>query len=80
MEDGEEVLFEILGETRLAGVDYLLVAMAEENGEAEALILKDKSLDSDVEAIYEIVDQEDELELVAKIFKEVLGDIDFDME
>ena len=54
--------------------------MAEENGEAEALILKDKSLDSDVEAIYEIVDQEDELELVAKIFKEVLGDIDFDME
>lgn len=79
-EDGEEVLFEILEQTRLAGVDYLLVASALEDGEAEALILKDKSQEDDIEAIYEIIEDEQEIKTLASVFKELIGDIDFEIE
>ena len=80
-EDGEEVTFCVIEQTRLGGVDYLLVSTisdeADENDEdGEALILKDISKDTDEEAIFDIVEDDSELELVAKIFKELLDDID----
>lgn len=76
-EDGEEVVFQILEQTRLGGIDYLLVSTAAEEGEdAEALILKDISKDTDEEAVYDIVEEERELESVAAIFKELLDDIE----
>ena len=74
---GEEVCFEVIEQTRLNGVDYLLVA--EEDGDEEegtALILKDSSLESDSEAVYEIVEDEEELALIASIFEELLEDTD----
>lgn len=73
-DDGEEVIFRILEHTRLGGTDYLLVSP--EDDEEEALILKDLSKDTDTEAIYDIVEDEQELELVAGIFKELLDDIE----
>lgn len=76
-DDGEEVCFEVIEQTRLNGVDYLLVA--EEDGDEEegtALILKDSSLESDSEAVYEIVEDEEELALIASIFEELLEDTD----
>ena len=76
-DDGEEVCFEVIEQTRLNGVDYLLVA--EEDGDEEegtALILKDSSLESDLEAVYEIVEDEEELALIASIFEELLEDTD----
>ncbi len=76
-EDGEEVLFEVLEQTRLGGTDYLLVSTTgEEDEEAEALILKDISRDTDEEAVYDIVEDEKELQSVAAIFKELLDDIE----
>lgn len=74
-EDGEEVTFQVLEQTRLGGVDYLLVSTTDEE-EAEALILKDISNATDEEAVYDIVEDERELELVAGIFKELLDDIE----
>lgn len=74
-EDGEEVTFCVLEQTRLGGIDYLLVSTAEEE-EAEALILKDISKDTEEEAIYAIVEDDRELELVAGIFRELLEDIE----
>jgi uncharacterized protein YrzB (UPF0473 family) len=74
-EDGEEVTFHVLEQTRLGGVDYLLVSTEDEDGE-EALILKDISKDTDAEAVYDVVEDDRELELVAGIFKELLEDID----
>ena len=44
----------------------------------EALILKDLSKPGDDEALYEIVDDDDELEAVSKIFQEMLDDIEFE--
>lgn len=76
-EDGEEVVFRVLEQTRLGGTDYLLVSTTEEEeDEVEALILKDISKDSDEEAIYDIVEDDKELELVAEIFKELLDDVE----
>ncbi|HWT27826.1 MAG TPA: DUF1292 domain-containing protein [Mobilitalea sp.] len=77
-DDGEEVVFRVLEQTRLGGTDYLLVSTADDEDEdAEALILKDISKDTDEEAIYDIVEDEKELDLVVGIFKELLDDIDF---
>ncbi len=76
-EDGEEVVFQVLEQTRLGGIDYLLVSTAvEEDEEAEALILKDISKDTDEEAVYDIVEDDRELQSVAAIFKELLDDIE----
>lgn len=72
---GEDVVFYILEQTRLAGVDYLLVSTdVEDDEDAEALILKDISDATSEEAIYDIVEDEQELEMVASIFKELLDE------
>ena len=42
-EDGDEVLFHVIEETKINGVNYLLVLDDIEDEEAEALILKDMS-------------------------------------
>lgn len=75
-EDGETVVFQVLEQTRLGGVDYLLVSTGNEEEEEEALILKDISQPTDEEAIYDIVEDDRELEMVAGIFRELLDDID----
>lgn len=76
-DDGEEVTFCVIEQTRLGGVDYLLVTtITEDEEDAEALILKDVSLETDEEAVYDIVEDDGELELVAGIFKELLDDIE----
>ena len=74
-ETGEETEFFVLEETRLNGTDYILVADSEEE-DAEALILKDLSADGDQEAVYEIVEDEQELECVLGIFEQLLEDVD----
>lgn len=72
---GEEVEFFVLEETRLNGVDYILVTDSEEE-DGEALILKDLSADGDAEAVYEIVDDDQELESVMEIFEQLLEDVE----
>jgi Protein of unknown function (DUF1292). len=74
-DDGEKVVFRVLEQTRLGGVNYLLVCTTDE--EEEALILKDISKDTDTEAIYDIVDDDAELALVSEVFEELLDDIEF---
>lgn len=59
----------------MGGINYLLVTDKEE-GDAEALILKDLSSDEAVEGIYEIVSDDQELNAVAAIFEDILEDVD----
>ena len=73
--EGNEEEFYIEEQTRLYGKNYILVSTAQE-GDAEALILKDISEDSNEEAAYVPVDDEGELAAVMKIFEEMLEDID----
>jgi len=74
-EDGEEVIFQVIEQTRLGGVNYLLVCTTDED-EEEAFILKDISKDTDAEAIYDIVDDEAEFNYVSEVFRELLDDIE----
>ena len=69
--------FYVLDETRISNRNYILVADSLED-EAEAMILKDMSMETDTEAVYEPVEDGMELDAVAKVFAESLGDIDFE--
>lgn len=80
-EDGS-VDFFVLEETRINGINYLLVTEAEDddsNEEAEAYILKDTSAPEDADACYEMVEDDKEIEYVSKIFAELLEDVDIEM-
>lgn len=69
--------FFVLEQTTISGINYILVTDKEE-GDSEALILKDVSNREDEEAIYEIVSEDNELQAVADIFESLLDDIAFE--
>ena len=74
--EGEEpVQFCVLEQTRLGGVDYILVTDSEE-GDGEAFILRDMSALEDTEALYEIVTEDKELNAVAAVFEDMLEDVE----
>jgi hypothetical protein len=74
--DGEEqVEFYVLEQTRLGGFNYILVSDVEE-GDGEALILKDLSSEEDTESVYEIVSDDEELEAVAAVFENLLEGVE----
>lgn len=80
-EDGA-VEFFVLEETRVNGINYLLVTESddeESDEEAAAYILKDTSEAEETDACYEMVEDDDELEYVSKIFAELLDDVDIEM-
>jgi len=74
-EGEKEVEFYILEQTRIGGVDYILVTETEED-DGEALILKDMSRPGEEEALYEIVTEDEELDAVSAVFESMLEDID----
>ena len=81
--DGEKEAAEffVLEQTRLQGVNYLLVTeSAEETEDADAYILKDLSADEDTEAIYEFVDDDEELRTVSEIFEKLMDGVGFEIE
>lgn len=78
-DDGEEVDFYVLEQTRLGGVDYILVTDSM-GDDGEALILKDISASDAADALYEIVDDDDEMDAVAAIFSDMLEDVDLERE
>ncbi len=78
-EDGDEAVFHVIEETRINGTDYLLVLDDIEDEETEALILKDVSAEGEPEAVYEIVEDEKELQAVADLFSEILEDTELVM-
>ena len=79
-DDNESVDFYVVEETRVNGVNYILVTESdnEDDDDAEAYILKDTSNAEESEAAYEFVENDDELDGVSKIFAELLEDIDLE--
>lgn len=75
-ESDEPVDFFVLEQTTIAGINYILVTDLEE-GDGEALILKDLSDMEDENSLYEIVSDETELKAVAEVFGNLLEDIEF---
>ena len=77
-EGTESVDFYVLEETKVNGVSYILVTDSEED-DAECMILKDTSKPEESESVYQIVEDDTELEAVLKIFEELLEDVDIEM-
>ncbi|MDC7286803.1 DUF1292 domain-containing protein [Blautia schinkii] len=77
-EDGTVTEFYIEEQTRIGGTAYLLVSDSL-GDEASAYILKDMSEDTSLEACYEMVEDEDELQAVFKVFEQMLEDVDLEM-
>ncbi len=78
-DEGQEEFF-VLDETRIRGINYILVTNSDdvEAEEIEVLILKDISEETDPESVYEVVEDEEELQLVAELFEESMGDVDIE--
>jgi nitrogen regulatory protein PII-like uncharacterized protein len=79
-DENENVEFYILEQTKVNGCKYLLVTDAMEDEEGNAYILKELSDEADDTVLYDMVEDEQELELVGKIFEELLEDIILESE
>lgn len=79
-DDGGAVDFYVLEETRINGMSYLLVTDAADDEEGECYILKDLSESDDADALYEFVEDDNEIDYLYKIFSELLEDADVDIE
>ena len=78
----EKIIFEtdegpsewyVLDETRINGCNYILVADSM-TGDAECMILKDTAPAESKESIYEEIEDDNELDIVAGMFEESLGE------
>ena len=76
-EDMQEIEFFVLEQTKLNGISYILVTDSEE-GDAECWIMKDVSTEESLESIYDMVEDDDELLAISKVFEELLEDIDIE--
>lgn len=77
---GETVEFYIIEQTRLNNINYLLVADSLED-EAEALILKETYEGADdTDFVYNIVDDDAEMDAISGVFAQMLDDVDIEME
>lgn len=74
-ENENPVEFYVLEQTKIGGIQYILVT-EQEKGDGDALILKDISAPEDTEALYEIVEDETEMDAVASVFENILEDIE----
>ena len=72
---GNKIELMVIETTKVEGRDYILASENE-----NAYILKDLSGDEDLESIYEFVDDDDELDMLADVFSELISDIDIDIE
>lgn len=80
-DDGQSLEFYVEEQARIGGCDYLLVSDSQEE-ETQAYILKDMSADLSAQdsemAQYEFVEDEEELEIVSKVFEQMLEDTDLE--
>ena len=66
-EDGEDIRFYVVEETKIAGVNYLLVT-EQEDADSEAYIMK------------KVAEDEQELDAISKVFAELLEDVSIEMQ
>lgn len=68
----------LLKKQELTTLTYILVTEEGDEEEEIAHILKDVSDENDEEAIYEMVEDDSELDYIGRIFSELLEDIDIE--
>ena len=75
-EDGI-IEFFVEEQTTVAGITYLLVSDSQDD-EANAY-MKDDSEEGSEEASYEMVEDDEELVAISKVFEQMLDDVDLEM-
>ena len=79
VDEDQTIEFYVEEETELNGRNYLLVTDTEDDEEdGDCYILKDMSAEDEAEALYEFVEDDEELEGLMKIFEELLEDVDIE--
>lgn len=75
----EEIVFTVIEQTKVNGCQYLLVTEANvDEEESDAYILKDVSEEAATDAIYEMVEDENEIDAVGRVFSELLDDFEIE--
>ena len=77
-EDGTEVEFSVVEQTTLGGVNYLFV-IDKADDESFLILRENNGADTEEMAAYDIVEDENELEAVIKIFDELLEDVNLEV-
>lgn len=75
-ENGQTSDFYILEQTKLNGINYLLVIDSVSEEETEALILKE--VDDTNEDVFYCLVEEEELQAISSVFEELLEDIEIE--
>ena len=75
-DNGEEIPFFVVEETKIAGENYLLVTDSEDD-EADAYILREVSENTE-ESFYEMLEYDDKINAISKVFAELLDDVEFE--
>lgn len=75
-ETQEEIELYVVEETQLNGTKYLFVT-EEEEGDSDAYILKEVATE-DADVVYEMVDDDDEMAAIGKVFAELIEDADIE--
>lgn len=91
-EDGETINMYVLEDTTLQGIHYILVtdSLSEDDEEAIVTIMKEESeerksanpnsvYDFEEYTMYHLVEDETELNAIAKVFAELMDDVEFEI-
>ena len=78
-EDGENIELNIIEETKLNGVSYILVTDSIEDENGECYIMKDISAEDDEEANFIFVEDDKELNAVFEIFEKMMNGEDVEI-
>lgn len=77
--DNEKIEFTVLEQTTINGTNYILVCDSNDAEESDALILKEIQKKGE-DIIYDDVVDDIELQAVAKVFAELMDDIDIQFQ
>lgn len=75
-DNGEEIPFFVVEETKIAGENYILVTDSEDD-EADAYILREVSENTE-ESFYEMLEDDEKINAISKVFAELLDDVEFE--
>ena len=76
----EKTEFYVIADTYFNNTAYILVTDAKEDEDGEAVILKEIHTDETLTSVtYEVVDDDQELEAVGGIFREILDEQDIEL-
>ena len=75
-DNGEEIPFFVVEETKIAGENYLLVTDREDD-EADAYILREVSENTE-ESFYEMLEDDEKINAISKVFADLLDEVEFE--